>query len=207
MIKIVWICLYYLSKNMKKPYTENIEKKMICFFEKLSEKWKRLYSRIEADKLWYWWLSYIRKLFWCSINTIKKWKLELDKVNDDSIRNGWWWRKKEINKRPEIIEQFDVIIKDYTAWNPMNSKKKRTNLSAKDISYKILEKYWTKTSNHVIRGIIELKWLKKRKLKKWKTLKSVKWRNEQFENIARLKEEFKNSDNPVVSVDVKKKNL
>jgi hypothetical protein len=187
-------------------YRKEIENQMKNFYSKQNEKWKRLYARIEANKLWYWWLSYIRRLFWCSINTIKKWKEELDKINNKRIRQIWWWRKKEVDKNPEINEYFEIIIRDYIAWNPMKSEVKRTNLSPKDISDKIKDKYWVKTSANIIRHIMKVKWLKKRKMNKGKTLKSVEWRNEQFENISKLKEEYKNSLNPVVSVDVKKKN-
>jgi len=186
-------------------YTKEIENQMKIFYSKQNERWKRLYSRIESSKLWYWWLSYIKRLFWCSINTVKKWKEELYIINNDRIRQLWWWRKKETDKNPEISEYFEIIIKDYIAWNPVKSDIKRTNLSPKDISMKIEKKHWIKTSAHIIRGIMKVKWLKKRKMNKGKTLKSIEWRNEQFENISRLKEKYKNNWDPVMSVDVKKK--
>lgn len=48
---------------------------------------------------------------------------------------------------------------------------------------------------------------KKRKIQRRRTIKSVANRNEQFEKIAKLREEYSNSDNPIVSVDTKKREL
>lgn len=49
--------------------------------------------------------------------------------------------------------------------------------------------------------------LGKRKMNKTASLKEVKDRNEQFENIDKLKLQYLNSNNPILSVDVKKKEL
>ena len=191
---------------MKIEYPNDIEQSMISYYNTLSEKWKRIYAGIEANKLWYGWLSYIKNLFKCSITTVKKWQIEAKKVITDKIRIKWWGRKKEINKNPSLLDNFDNVIKVYTAWSPINPNINWTNLTAKEISEKLENNYWTKVSVYIVNQIINIKWLKKRKLNKGKTLKSVDWRNEQFENIAKLQEEFKEVWNPTISVDVKKKN-
>lgn len=49
--------------------------------------------------------------------------------------------------------------------------------------------------------------LGKRKMTKNVTLKHVEERNEQFENIDKLKTQYMNSNNPILSIDVKKKEL
>lgn len=49
--------------------------------------------------------------------------------------------------------------------------------------------------------------LGKRKMTKNVTLKQVEERNEQFENIDKLKTQYINSNNPILSIDVKKKEL
>jgi len=38
-------------------------------------------------------------------------------------------------------------------------------------------------------------------------MKEVEGRNEQFINIAKLREEYMNSENPIISIDVKKKEV
>ena len=41
-------------------------------------------------------------------------------------------------------------------------------------------------------------------MQKIKTMKEVENRNEQFENIKKLKEEYTESENPIISIDGKK---
>ena len=48
---------------------------------------------------------------------------------------------------------------------------------------------------------------KKRKIQRRRTLKTVENRNEQFEKIAKLRQEYMQSDNPIVSIDAKKREL
>jgi hypothetical protein len=48
---------------------------------------------------------------------------------------------------------------------------------------------------------------KKRKIQRRRTIKQVVNRNEQFEKIAKLREEYSKSENPILSVDTKKREL
>ena len=62
-------------------------------------------------------------------------------------------------------------------------------------------------SPFVIKRLLKKHNFKRKKAQKKRTLKSVENRNEQFENIAKLKEEFMASDNPIISIDTKQKEL
>jgi len=53
-------------------YTPAIEVKMCNFYNSLSEKDRRRYAAIEAEKLGYGGASYIRKLFNCDNRTLLK---------------------------------------------------------------------------------------------------------------------------------------
>jgi hypothetical protein len=196
---------------MKIGYSKIIENQMILYYQSLSEKNKRLYVWMEVSKLWYWWITYLKKLFKCSKDTISKWKRELESW--EKIQKGvsisrkkWWWRKDLLKIYPELIDTFNEIIQNYTAWSAVDPNIQWTNLTNKDIIEKFDEDYDIKISIHHVRGLIIKRWLKKRKFMKWKTFKSVEWRNEQFENIAMLQKEYKEQWNPVMSIDVKKKN-
>lgn len=181
---------------------------MQTHYKSLNQKDKRHYAWIEAKKLSYWWKQYIRKLFNCSINTVAVWIKENDSWIDERkwrIRKVWWWDKKRIEKNPNIIIVFDKVIDWYTAWSPVKQEIKRTNLQATEIQEK-MKAYWVETTVYVIKQIITNKNMKKRKLFKWETLKSVPWRNEQFENIKSIREEAEKKWNPAISVDTKKKN-
>ena len=97
------------------------------------------------------------------------------------------------------------VIKEYTAWSPVKEWINWTNLRPSEIVKKMKEEDWIEVSVYIVNEILMIKKLWKRKLHKWETLKSVPWRNEQFENIKRLKEEASQQWNPTISVDTKKK--
>ncbi len=54
------------------PYPQEIEEKMIRYYHSLSEKERRRYAAIEAEKLGYGGISYIVRLFGCRPDTIKR---------------------------------------------------------------------------------------------------------------------------------------
>ncbi|ETX03552.1 ISAzo13-like element transposase-related protein [Candidatus Entotheonella palauensis] len=64
-----------------------------------------------------------------------------------------------------------------------------------------------KVSKPVVRKLLRKQHYRRRKAQKRQTMKAVKHRNEQFENIQRLKDEYEAAGNPMVSMDTKKKEL
>lgn len=193
------------------PYPKKVEDSMEMHYKSLNEKQKRLYLWAEAIKLWRWGKQYIRKLFGCSINTVIKWLSELQQTDTwgsdkKRIRKYWWWDKKRTEKNAKIIPTFEKVVADKTAWSPVDPDIKWTNLRPKEIVEEMKQE-WVEVSVYIVKQIIEVKNMKKRKLHKGKTLKSVEWRNEQFENIKKIKEEAEKQGNPVISTDTKKKNF
>lgn len=81
-----------------------------------------------------------------------------------------------------------------------------TNLTLKDIQDK-LKALFISVSCPVIKQVLKSNGFVKRKMRKCKTMKEVKNRNEQFEHIAQLKSEFIENDLPVLSIDTKKKEM
>ena len=81
-----------------------------------------------------------------------------------------------------------------------------TNLTCKKIS-ELLQLHAIKVGVHVTKQLLKIGGYVKRKMLKCKTLKEVKNRNEQFEHIALLKEEFSKENLPVLSIDSKKKEM
>lgn len=81
-----------------------------------------------------------------------------------------------------------------------------TNLTCKKIS-DLLKQQAINVGVYVVKQLLKIGGYVKRKMSKCKTLKEVKNRNEQFEYIAQLKEEFKNNNLPILSIDSKKKEM
>ncbi len=88
----------------------------------------------------------------------------------------------------------------------MNGKIRWTNLSHKKIVAK-MKGAGINISVTVVKKLLKKHGFTKRKAVKSKAIGSSKNRNEQFEKIAQLKEQYFTDDNPVVSMDSKKKSF
>ena len=112
-------------------------------------------------------------------------------------------KKKIIETVENIDEVFVEILKDHTAGSPMDKEIKWTNLSLKEIS-KAFESKSMNITPHVVKQLLKKHDFVERKMQKAVTMKDCKDRNEQFEKIHELKEEYSKSENPIISMDVKK---
>jgi hypothetical protein len=129
-----------------------------------------------------------------------------DTVLIDGIRRPGAGRKTALEKIENIDETFLKVIDDYIAGDPMDEKIRWTNLSHKKIAAKMRAE-GIDISVTVVKKLLKKHGFAKRKALKKKPIGSSKNRNEQFENIAQLKEQYFKDGNPVVSVDTKKKSL
>jgi len=95
-------------------------------------------------------------------------------------------------------------MRNHTAGSPMDGKIKSTNLTHVTISRRFKE-MGMDVSEYVVKQLLKKHGYTERQMQKTVTMKETKNRNEQFEKIQSLLEEYENSDNPIISVDVKKK--
>jgi len=204
-----------IKKNLKpgpKPflaYPSEIEKFVKETYSNLSEKDRRRYAAIEVLKLPRGGKSYIAELLGCSRNTLLRGIAELkdsDIILKDGIRKKGAGRKSAIETIDNIDKVFLKVIDDYIAGDPMNGKVRWTNLSRKKIAAKMKDT-GINISVTVVKKLLTKHGFKKRKALKNLAIGSSKNRNEQFEKIAQLKEEYLTDGNPVISMDSKKKNF
>ena len=71
--------------GMLKPYTKEVEQLMKDFFNSLSEKDKRRYAAVEAQKLGRTGITYISKLLGCSRSTIHAGLKELGVLSEKNM--------------------------------------------------------------------------------------------------------------------------
>jgi len=99
------------------------------------------------------------------------------------------------------------VLRDHTAGDPMRPEVKWTNLTPGEISRR-LEALGTPAGRDVVKQLLRAHGYRKRKMRKRTTMgPRHPQRNAQFENIARLREEYLRSGDPVISMDGKKKEL
>lgn len=115
-------------------------------------------------------------------------------------------RKKASIACPGLEENLRQVVADHTAGDPMREDVIWTCLSSTEIAGQ-LEQRGTPIGADTVRRLLGELGFRKRQAEKRKTMGEVPFRNEQFENIARLKHRYLRSPNPIISMDTKKKEL
>lgn len=187
-------------------YKKEVEEFMVCFYNTLSEKDKRRYAAVEAKKLSHGGIKYISKLLGCDENTILRGLKDLSSnpSNEFHIRKKGGGRKRALDIINSIDDVFLEVLKDHTAGNPMKENLFWTNLTQEEISKGMKEKE-INISVTVVKQLLKKHGYVKRKQQKKKTKKSCEGRDEQFKKINGLKKIYEKTDNPIISIDAKKK--
>ena len=108
---------------------------------------------------------------------------------------------------PAIDVNFQAVLEDHTAGDPMRPEVKWTNLSRRQIAKRI-GALGTPVSRHVVSQLLrEHRYRRRKALKKTTMGPRHPDRNAQFEKIARLKKRYLKAGLPVISMDTKKKEL
>jgi hypothetical protein len=194
-----------------KPYSENEEETMKRVHNSLNEKDKRHYAAVEAIKLGHGGLKYIAMLLGCVYNTIKKGIKEInnnsfdknDTKKNKKLRASGAGAHKIIDKIPDIDAIFLKIVDDRIAGSPMDGLL-WTNMSLPEISKEFLKKNLV-VSPHVVKQLMVKHKLGRRKMRKTVTQGEAVDRNDQFKKIKRLKTKYAKDNNPIISIDTKKK--
>jgi len=194
---------------MIQAYSPEIESQILNFYNSLSEKDRRRYAAIEATKLGYGGVTYIRSILQCDDRTITRGLQELNSElsNEDSrIRQSGAGRKLILDTTEGLESAFLEVIQEHTAGSPMDETIKWTNLSRPEISENLIKKGYA-VSVTVVDQLLEKHHFRPRQAFKVEAgKKNIPHRDEQFKNIAQLKQDYTEKGFPVLSMDVKKKN-
>ena len=115
-------------------------------------------------------------------------------------------REKLIDSQPQLDTNFQKVLKDHTAGDPMQVDSLWTNLSKEEISNR-LEEEGTPAGPKIVQQLLDLHDIGRRQAFKNLPMGRHKDRNAQFENIAVLKAQYLDSRNPLLSIDSKKREL
>jgi hypothetical protein len=103
-----------------------------------------------------------------------------------------------------LEDNFVEIVCEHTAGDPMREDVVWTYLTPPQIACELAER-GTPICDDTVRNLLDEYGFHRRKAEKTKTKDDVPHRNEQFKNITRLKQEYLDSANPIISMDSKKK--
>src|SRR5688572_1299539 len=115
-------------------------------------------------------------------------------------------RKSCLDSMPALPENFEKVVEEHTAGDPMHADVKWTNLTQQQIAAG-LDEAGTPVSTSVVRKLLLHFGYKRRKASKVLAMGSHPDSDTQFEKITRLKRQFFRAGEPVISMDTKKKEL
>lgn len=190
------------------PYSLEVEQQMRRFYRSLSEKDRRRYAAVEAFKLGWGGITYISQLFECDDKPIRDGMEELKQeevLNQSRIRQTGGGRKSAFETIEGLDAAFLRVIAQHTAGSPMDETLKWTNLTRQEIA-ELLKTEGIEVSVTVVDQLLKKHHYRKRKAQKRLATGTHPQRNEQFENIERLKDAYQSAGNPVLSMDTKKEN-
>ncbi|MDX1963285.1 MAG: ISAzo13 family transposase [Pirellulales bacterium] len=113
-------------------------------------------------------------------------------------------RKQASLSIPGLEDNFVAIVSQHTAGDPMQEDVIWTSLSTAEIARRLAE-LGTPVCPETVGTLLKEYHLGKRQLEKSRVMDEDPDRNEQFEQIAELRQEYEDSPNPIISMDTKKK--
>ena len=191
-----------------RPYTPEIEEMIQIFYQSLSEKERRRYAALEALKLGYGGVSYVVRLLGCNPRTVERAIKELsspEAMNQTRIRAKGGGRKKKLDTIVGLEPAFLRVIDRHIAGSPMAQEIRWTHLTRQQIADLLFEEEQIKVSVTIIDQLLDKHKFRRRQAFKTKATGNNRQRNQQFENIERLIDDYQSVGNPVMSMDTKKK--
>lgn len=115
-------------------------------------------------------------------------------------------RKRLIDTIPQLQPNFQTVLAEHTAGDPMKPDCLWTNLSVSAIGDQMAE-LGTPVDRTIVEQLLEQAQLGRRQAFKTRAMSQTQDRNQQFETIAFYKDLYLNSPNPILSIDTKKREL
>lgn len=188
---------------------EIIKARIEAVLPMLNERQVRIYLSAEAQSVGWGGKSKIAQLSSVTRRTIAKGETELLLKEDGNpkirIRKEGGGRKKAIDHQPEMLQAIEDIVSPHTMGNPMNPLI-WTSKSIRKITAELLVLGY-KVSHEVVRQCLMELGYSLQANKKTKEGGDSPDRDAQFEHINKTAKEFAESNDPVISVDCKKKEL
>ena len=152
-------------------YTEETKAIMRKFFQTLSEKDKRRYAAVEAQKLGHGGIISIAKILGCARSTISTGMSELATLAQEAketsrIRRPGGGRKSYEETVANIDEAFWSVLEDDIAGDPMDESVRWTQLTPTEIKQGLAEQQDIEVSETVVRQLLSKHNFRKRKAQK-----------------------------------------
>ena len=187
------------------PYPRAVEQTMRTFFASLREHDRRRYAAVEAAKLGHGGIAYISQVLGIDPKTIRQGQRDLADLPEgpaSRVREPGGGRKRKIEEDPQIDEDFRRVLVEHTAGSPTEESLIWTNLTKTEI-VDLMQDCGSYVSVHIVDQLLDRHDYHERKALRMEPLSRHPDRNTQFETIARLRREYLDSANPILSIDLK----
>jgi hypothetical protein len=191
------------------PYPRQIEQTMRSFSLSLHENDRRRYAAVEAAKLGHGGIEYISKVLGIDPKTIRQGQRDLDDLPErpaTRVRKPGGGRKRRLDQDPKIDDDFHKVLVEHTAGSPTEETLIWTNLTKTEI-VDLMQECGSFVSVHIVDQLLSRYDYHQRKPLRMEPLSRHPDRNAQFEAIARLKRQYLNSPDPILSIDLKAREL
>ena len=139
-------------------YSAAVERHMVNLYRSLSEKDRRRYAAVEAEKLGHGGVAYVADLFGCDPDTIQHGRADVEQLPrtprlDASGKKGG--RKKASCQQPELVATLREIVEVHTAGSPVEPGELWTNRSPSELSEELSAAGFSASPNTVTRLLHE----------------------------------------------------
>jgi DDE family transposase len=190
-------------------YPRDVEQTMSAFYQSLRENDRRRYAAVEAAKLGHGGIEYISKLLGIDPKTIHQGQRDLDDLPEGPaprVRKTGGGRKRRLDHDPKIDEDFRKVLVNHTAGSPTQESLIWTDLTRTEI-VDLMQECGSYVSVHIVDQLLDRYDYHERKALRMEPLSRHPDRNSQFETIAGLKHEYLDSADPILSIDLKSREL
>lgn len=180
------------------------------FFDSLSEKDRRRFAAIEAERLGWHGVRAVSEFYEIHPNTVRQGKQELAEGFQEPpgrIRKPGGGRKPAELQYADIDEVFLDVLDTHTAGDPMDGEVRWTQLGDEEIRGHLQER-GCPVGLAAVKRLLKKHQYHRRHAAKKKTFTRDPDRNAQFEHIEVVnKEQTAEGRNPILSIDTKKKRI
>ncbi|MCL2430682.1 MAG: ISAzo13 family transposase [Alphaproteobacteria bacterium] len=191
------------------PYSPEIEREMRAFYQSLRENDRRRYAAIEAEKLGHGGIEYLARVLDVDPKTIRRGRRELRGLSggpSPRARAAGGGRKRRIDNDPKLEEDFHAVLAEHTAGSPVQEEIIWTDLTRVEIA-EHLGGRGSEVSVHIVEQLLDRHGFRDRKPLRMCRMADCPDRDAQFEVIAGLKRTYLDSDDPILSMDLKAREL
>ncbi len=140
-------------------YPAATEQLMRKFYQTLSEKEKRRYAAVEAQKLGHGGIQYIAQVLGCAPSTVSSGIRDLASLPEGSgydprMRRPGGGRKPYTETQPTLDEAFLEVVQHNTAGDPMQADVLWTNLTQAEIAARLADQHDIHVSETVVRQLL-----------------------------------------------------